>query len=297
MFPTSSLNPNRNRSKDTRTLPEPQAPAPLPGILARIVETKEEELRRLRPREDVLRHAAEAAPAPRDFRAALARPGSVSLIAECKRRSPGAGRIRPDLDVARLAEGYSASGAAALSVLTDETYFGGSLADLRSARDSVTIPVLRKDFTLEPVHVLEARAAGADAVLLIVRILTDATLVELIGAAHDLGMATLVEAHDRDELERALGAGAEIVGINNRDLATFTTDLETTVRLLDEVPPDRLVVSESGIRNVDDVRLLGAAGVDAILVGETLLRASDPALAAASLCGVPTARRVATGGD
>jgi len=277
-------------------LPEPQASGRLPGILARIVETKESELRLLRPRADELRRAAEAAPGPRDFSSALARPGTVSLIAECKRRSPGAGEIRPGLDPADLAQGYAAAGASAISVLTDEEYFGGSLADLRLARTAANLPVLRKDFTLEPVHLYQARAAGADAVLLIVRILTDEALGDLLALAADLTLGALVEVHDRAELERALRAGARIIGINNRDLATFTTDLHTTVRLLDDVPPDRVVVSESGIGGVDDVHLLADAGVDAILVGETLLRARDRSRAAASLAGVRTTPRVGAGG-
>ncbi|HKJ01602.1 MAG TPA: indole-3-glycerol phosphate synthase TrpC [Longimicrobiales bacterium] len=258
----------------------------MPGILASIVETKHGELESLRARREALERSAAAAPPPRDFRSALAGGDAVSLVAECKRRSPGAGAIRPGLDPVALTLGYQRAGASALSVLTDVQYFGGSLADLEAVRAAVDIPVLRKDFTVDPLHVVEARGAGADAVLLIVRILDDARLRELLGLAADLGMGALVEAHDAAEVRRALEAGADIVGINNRDLATFTTDLETTLRLLDQVPPGVVVVSESGIRHEADVARLGLAGVDAVLVGETLLRADDPAAAAGLMSGV-----------
>ena len=268
-------------------MPETQGNGSLPGILARIVRTKHEELTQLAGRAGALEVGAAVGPAVRDFGAALGRADDVALIAECKRRSPGAGEIRPGLDPARLTRSYQGAGAAALSVLTDESYFGGSLDDLRAVRDSTTIPILRKDFTLHPLHLLEARGAGADAVLLIVRILDDAMLRSLHKEAEALGMAVLVEAHDAMELQRAVDAGASIVGINNRDLATFTTDLDTTLRLLEELPRNVVVVSESGIRTRDDVVRLGAGGVDAILVGETLLRGEDPGTAAASLCGVP----------
>jgi indole-3-glycerol phosphate synthase len=221
--------------------------------------------------------------------AALSVASTVSLIAECKRRSPGAGEIRPDLDPVSLSRGYESAGAAALSVLTDARFFGGSNRDLEAVRAATGVPVLRKDFTLDSLHVLEARASGADAVLLIVRILDDELLATLLEEARSMGMEALVETHDAREIRRALEAGADIVGINNRDLATFTTDVGTTVRLLQEVPDGVLVVSESGIRTRDDVARLGAAGVDGVLVGESLLRASDPAAAAAGLSRVPRA--------
>jgi indole-3-glycerol phosphate synthase len=210
----------------------------------------------------------------------------VALIAECKRRSPGAGEIRPGLDPADLTRSYEDNGAAALSVLTDGPYFGGGNADLAVVRDATDLPILRKDFTLDELQVVEARAAGADAVLLIVRILDDDTLRRLLEQARELGMDALVETHDAVEIRRALEAGAEIVGINNRDLATFTTELDTTLRLLDQVGDDVVVVSESGIRTPDDVARLGEAGVDAVLVGETLLRAEDPGAEAGRLSGI-----------
>lgn len=183
------------------------------------------------------------------------------------------------------------AGAAALSVLTDGPYFGGSLTDLGVAGSTTSIPVLRKDFTLDPLQVLEARGGGADAVLLIVRILDDDTLARLHTEASGLGMSVLVEVHDAAELDRALQCDAEIIGINNRDLATFTTDLDTTVHLLGQVPDDVVVVSESGIRDRTDVERLAGVGVDAILVGEALLKSTDPSEAAASLCGVPNRAR------
>ena len=260
-------------------------------MLARIVESKRHEVERLLPSETDIREAAERTPPPRDFRAALSGGHSVHLIAECKRRSPGAGPIRPDLDPLSLALGYGEAGASALSCLTDEEYFGGTLDDLRAISRGAGVPVLRKDFVLEPVQLFEARAAGADAILLIVRILDDRRLTALLETALALGMAALVEAHDALEVERALSAGAQLIGINNRDLATFTTDLDTTLGLIGEVPPEVTVVSESGIRSRHDVALLGSVGVDAILVGESLLRAHDPSRMAAELSGVPKAPR------
>lgn len=264
----------------------------MPGILSRIVGTKREELARLRERSRELESALDGARPPRGLAGALGTAGTVSLMAECKRRSPGAGPIRPDVDPVELARGYRSAGASAISVLTDETYFGGSLDDLRAIGYAVELPVLRKDFTLDPLHVVEARGAGADAVLLIVRILDDPALRSLHEEAAGLGMDVLVEVHDRAELDRALDVGAKLVGINNRDLATFTTDLSTTETLLDLVPDDVVVVSESGIRDRDDVIRLGRAGVDAVLVGESLLRADDPSQAAAELTGVPVVERV-----
>lgn len=272
-------------------MPETQASRAIPGILAEIVQGKREEVEGLRPRGAELERLAAAAPPTRDFQAALGSGSAVSLIAECKRRSPGAGPIRPDLVPAELTRGYESAGASALSVLTDARWFGGSLEDLAAVRAATTIPVLRKDFTVDPIQVVEARAGGADAVLLIVRILEDRTLRELLGLAADLGLAALVETHDAEEVDRAVEAGASIVGINNRDLDTFTTDLDTTLRLLERVPGDVTVISESGIRDAADVVRLGARGVDAVLVGETLLRAADPSEAAASLARAPRERR------
>jgi indole-3-glycerol phosphate synthase len=219
----------------------------------------------------------------------LARPDAVALIAEVKRRSPGAGEIRPGLDPIALASEYEAGGASALSVLTDQDYFGGRLDDLTTIRRSVTIPLLRKDFTLAPEQVWEARGGGADAILLIVRILDDGMLQELRLLAEELGMAALVEAHDAEEMDRALASGAKIIGINNRDLRTFTTRLETTLDLLVGIPESVVLVSESGIRTREDVERLGAAGIDAVLVGESLLREDEPGEKARELSGVQKA--------
>ncbi len=273
-------------------MPETQAHAPLPGILAEIVATKEREVEALRSRTRALERAAADHPPARGFARALRGGSSVALIAECKRRSPGAGAIRPELDPAALAATYEAAGAAALSVLTDATYFGGSPEDLRAARGATAVPALRKDFTLHELQILEARAMGADAVLLIVRILDDEALGRLYRFAGELGLDVLVETHDAGELARATELGAEIIGINNRDLATFTTELDTTLRLLERAPDNAVVVSESGIRTAADVARLGAAGVDAVLVGETLLRAPDPGAAAAALSGQARRPRV-----
>lgn len=264
-----------------------QAASSRPDILARIVETKDRELARLRPRGEELRARARDMPPTRDFAGALGAGESVSVIAEVKRRSPGAGEIRPDLDPARLAATYRRAGAAALSVLTDEAWFGGSLDDLAAAREASGLPALRKDFTVDPLHLWEARAAGADAVLLIVRILEQELLEELHGLAVELGLAALVEVHDARELERAVDAGARIVGINNRDLSTFRTDLAVTESLLGALPAGSVTVSESGIRTGSDVARLGRAGVDAVLVGEAILREPRPELKVRELAGHP----------
>ena len=272
----------------------PGGARPSDDILARIVATKWEEIRRLTDRAAELKDRARDAPEPRDFQGALELPKTVSLIAEVKRRSPGAGAIRPDLDPVSLAARYREAGASALSVLTDWEYFGGSLDDLAAVRAGVGLPVLRKDFLLVEDQVWEARAAGADAILLIVRILEDAPLRELRLLAEELGMAALVEVHDADELERALRSGVRILGINNRNLRTFETRLETTLGLLESVPKSVTLVSESGIRRSADVSRLGDAGVDAVLVGEALLRAPDPKVKAKELAGIGRVPRTGT---
>ena len=271
---------------------EAQGPRAGPDVLERIVETKREEAAALSGQASSLRRACAEAPHPRDLEAALRGEGSVSLVAEVKRRSPGAGSIRPELDPARLARGYQAAGAAAISVLTDGPWFGGSLEDLAAVRDEVSIPVLRKDFTLEDEQVLEARAGGADGVLLIVRILDDIRLRGLRELAESLGMTALVEVHGQAELTRALGSGARVLGINNRDLADFSTSLDTTFALLPEIPEHCVIVSESGIHTPADVARLGSEGVHAVLVGEALLRHEDPAVPASELAGRPRRERI-----
>lgn len=260
-------------------------------ILARIVETKASEVEALAGQAESLRARAAAAPEPRDFRGAVTGFDAVSLIAEVKRRSPGAGAIDLRLDPVHQAGLYLDGGARALSVLTDRVYFEGSLQDLRAVREAVGLPVLRKDFTIDELQIWEARSAGADAILLIVRILDDTRLRSFRELAEELGMAAVVEAHDAYEVERALRSGADVLGLNNRDLRTFETRIETTLELLDLVPEDVVVVSESGIFERGQVQRLGERGVEAILVGEALVAAGDPVELARSLSDVPITRR------
>lgn len=247
-----------------------------PTILDQIVAWKREEIARCQATMplDTVQAAAAQAPEPRDFAAALRQPG-VSLIAEIKRASPSKGPLRPDLDPVALALEYEAHGAAAISVLTDEHYFQGSLDDLRAVRRRASLPLLRKDFVLEPYQVYEARAAGADAVLLIVAALSDGDLRALHHLITTLGMAALVEVHDGVELQRALKVAPAIVGVNNRDLHTFEVNLDTTARLRPLVPAGVILVSESGVHNRADVARLAAIGADAMLIGEALVQAQD----------------------
>jgi indole-3-glycerol phosphate synthase len=220
----------------------------------------------------------------RPFSEALIDEG-ISLIAEMKRASPSRGPIRPGASVAEIVTAYQDAGARAVSVLTESAHFGGSLDDLAEARAACDLPLLRKDFVIDPYQVLEARAAGADAVLLIVAALGRERLGELMGAASDLGMDSLIEVHDEDEVEVAVEAGAELLGINNRDLHSLEVDLGTTFRLMADVPAGTVVVAESGITERGHVADLEDAGVDAILVGEALMRADDPAHAVRDLLG------------
>jgi indole-3-glycerol phosphate synthase len=229
---------------------------------------------------------ARAMPRARDFAGAL-RSGRIGCIAEFKRHSPSAGWIRQGADPAQIAQRYQVAGAAALSVLTDEPFFRGSLSDLRRARAACALPVLRKDFIVDAYQIVEARAAGADAVLLIVGALTDGALQALMGEAERWGLQVLCEAHDEAELDRALAASARIVGINQRDLRTFAVDTTLALRLRSRVPAGRTVVAESGIRSAEDVERLRAGGVDAILVGEALMRAADPGLSLQQLLAPP----------
>ena len=230
---------------------------------------------------DRLLAAAAAAPRPtRDFRAALAAPG-LSVIAEVKRRSPSRGALAPDLDPALVAKTYAEGGAAALSVLTDGPYFGASPADLGAASAACDLPVLRKDFTVDARDVADARLMGADAVLLIVAVLSDDELVRFQSLAADLGLAALVEVHDEAEVDRALAAGADIVGVNQRDLRTFDIDRTLAARLSARIPAGVVRVAESGIRARADV----PEGVDAVLVGESLVTAPDPTAAVRQLRG------------
>lgn len=225
---------------------------------------------------DVVLERGRRAPAARDFAAALRGPG-LAVIAEVKRRSPSKGPLAPDLVPGILARSYESGGAAALSVLTDEEHFGGSPADLVEARSAVGLPVLRKDFTVDARDVADARFMGADAVLLIVAALEDGELKAFHDLTIELGMAALVEAHDEAEVERALSAGAAIVGVNQRDLVTFRVDTDRAVRVAAAIPDHVVKVAESGIRDGDDARRLADAGYDAILVGEHLVTSRDAA--------------------
>jgi indole-3-glycerol phosphate synthase len=220
---------------------------------------------------------------PRGFAAALRAGPALSVIAEIKRRSPSKGPLAPDLDPALLAKAYAGAGAACLSVLTDAEFFAGSAEDLAEARCAVDLPVLRKDFTVGPADVCDARLMGADAVLLIVAALTTAELAELLGTARRLGLDALVEVHDEAEADLALSAGAEVIGVNQRDLVTFEVDTQRAVRVARALPGHVLRVAESGVRDRDDVRRLADAGFDAVLVGEALVTAPDPGAALAAL--------------
>ncbi len=259
------------------------------SILGQILATKRgevDEAKRARPRSALEAACRDAGPT-RGFAAALARPPGAPLrvIAEVKRASPSAGPIRPDADPAEIARDYQRGGATCLSILTDEPYFDGRLAFLAAARGAVGLPLLRKDFVIDPYQLLEARAAGADAVLLIVAALDDVLLGELMAGARQLQLDALVEAHSEEEANRAVAAGARVIGVNHRDLATFRIDMSLTGRLRPHVPEGTVLVGESGIKSADDARALADAGADAILVGESLMRARSPGDALAALLG------------
>jgi indole-3-glycerol phosphate synthase len=252
-----------------------------PDILQKIIARKHEEIaeRRERTPQAAVREAADAATQPRPFLQAMRERiagGEAAVIAEIKKASPSKGLLREDFDPAAIAQSYEAGGATCLSVLTDHDFFQGSELYLEQARDACSLPVLRKDFMVDPYQVYEARAIGADCILLIVSALDDATMGELADLAHALGMNVLVEVHDHDELRRALKLDVALVGINNRNLRTFETTLETTLSLLEDIPDDRLIVTESGIHTPEDVHLMRENGVNAFLVGEAFMRADDP---------------------
>lgn len=257
-------------------------------ILDAIVETKWKEIAASRSQTSAIELERRVADLPpvRDFAAALRKPGEVRIIAEVKKASPSAGIIRNDFDAVAIAKIYEAHGAACVSVLTDEAYFQGHLSFLTQARAAIRIPALRKEFILDRYQLLEARDAGADAVLLIAEILPGPRILELHDEATALGLHVLVELHDAEELNRVLDSGAQLVGINNRDLRSFHTRLSHTLDLMKHVPPSVTLVSESGIRNRDDMRLLADAGVHAVLVGESLMRSPDIGAALDALRGV-----------
>jgi indole-3-glycerol phosphate synthase len=259
----------------------------MPTILDKIVAAKRQEVARAKAAapESLLRGQLAAAPPVRDFLGALRQGPPIRLIAEVKKASPSKGVIRADFDPVAIARTYERHGASCISVLTDEPYFQGRLEYLRQVRAAVSLPVLRKDFIIDAYQVVEARAAGADAVLLIAECLDDAMLSQLHAAILALGMTPLVELYEPANLPRVLAVGAELIGVNNRDLRTFHTDLAHTLRLRHEIPADRVVVGESGIRTRGDVERLQAAGVQAMLVGETLMARADVGAAVDELLG------------
>ena len=251
-------------------------------ILARILEVKRAEIAAAKARAPEVERKAKAAAAPRDFVGAL-RTRDPAVIAEIKKASPSRGVLREEFDPAALARSYERAGAACLSVLTDAQFFQGSAAHLAAAKGTCSLPVLRKDFVIEPCQVYESRAMGADCILLIAACLAQGEMRELERLAHELGMAVLVEVHDGAELEAALRLETPLIGINNRNLKTFETRLETTLELLPRVPQNRIVITESGILSSDDVSRMREAGVRAFLVGEAFMRAADPGAALRSL--------------
>jgi indole-3-glycerol phosphate synthase len=259
----------------------------VPSILDQIVVSKRGEVERAKGAVPLVELRARLADAPpvRDFFAPLAAGGEIKLIAEVKKASPSKGLIRADFDPAQISQVYEAHGASCLSVLTDEPYFQGRLEYLEQVRQVVSIPVLRKDFILDTYQLVEARAAGADAVLLIAECLDDCHLRKLHNEALELGLTPLVEFYEPENLERVLAAGAQLIGVNNRDLRSFQVDLEHTIRLRRQIPLDCVVVGESGIETRDDALRLQAAGVDAMLVGESLMREPDMGAAVDRLLG------------
>lgn len=253
-------------------------------ILQRILATKREEITAGQQRTPLaeMKDRATDQPAARGFRRALdakINAGKPAIIAEIKKASPSAGVIREAFDVAAIAASYAAAGAACLSVLTDEQYFQGSGRNLKRARDAAPLPALRKDFTIDPWQVYESRVLGADAILLIVAALDDALLSELLALAADLGLDALVEIHNSEELDRALAVDAQLIGINNRNLKTFHTDIATTIKLKPRLADDVTLITESGIRTKDDVARLCKQNISGFLVGEAFMRADDPGAA------------------
>ena len=255
----------------------------VPDILACIVAHKRQDLNERGAELRLLEAAAEASvPGRRGFRKAL-ETSTPAIVGEIKKASPSKGVLSETFDPAAIAQLYEKGGACALSVLTDERFFQGKWADLQAAREAVGLPVLRKDFTIDALHVIEAAAHGADAILLITAILETGELRSLRELAESYGLDVLVEVHDEGELERALASGATIIGVNNRDLRTFSVHLDTSLRLGERIPADVLAVSESGIHSREDVQLLRGAGYRAFLVGEHLMRSPDPAAAIEAL--------------
>lgn len=263
----------------------------MPPLLEQIVAGVRATIPELRVKSKELERRAASAPVPPSFRSALTQGSDVALIAEVKRRSPSAGAISADLDPARHAAKYAASGAAAISVLTEQAHFGGAIDDLVAVCAEVRVPLLRKDFIVDELQLLESRAAGASAALLIVRILTPKRLEELLTFSRSLALDVLVETHTRAEIDVALTAGADIVGVNCRDLDTFELDPDRAWKLITAIPPDRLTVAESAMHTRADVEKAARAGADAVLVGTALSSAADPSALTRDLASVPRAAR------
>ena len=256
-------------------------------VLQRIIEHKLQEIEAAKQQvsQATLQSRLEEQTPPRDFLAALIESPEISLIAEVKRSSPSQGIIRADFDAVEIARQYASAGAACLSVLTDENFFGGKLEFLRDIRNEVSLPLLRKDFVIDPYQVVEARAAGADAVLLIAECLDDASLAHLFGMTQEMGMTPLVELYEPENLERVLRLGPRLVGVNNRNLRTFEVDLQHVVRMRQQIPQEIAVVAESGIFTRQQVRMLEEAGIQAMLVGQSLMEQPDVASATRELLG------------
>jgi indole-3-glycerol phosphate synthase len=266
-------------------------------ILDRIVEARRESIanRKSVLPEAALKFAVERAAPPRDFAGALSR-DAYNVIAELKKASPSRGILRENYEPAALAAGLEAAGAAALSVITEEEFFSGSLGDLKAAKKATQIPILRKDFIIDTWQVWEARAAGADSFLLIAAILDDAGLRELLDLGHSLEMEPLVEVHSREEIARAAGAGARLIGVNNRDLRDFSVHLETSLDLIESIPDECIAVSESGLQTHNDLVRLRHRGFDAFLVGEHLMKHADPAQPLRELLGTTGGNNGRAGG-
>lgn len=265
-----------------------------PDLLQAIIGATERLIQTRRGRESFAAldaRASSASPAGARFEQALGTVGRVNVIAECKRRSPSKGVLAADYDPAAIAGRYERGGAAAISVLTEPTFFDGALEHLTAVRQAVAVPLLRKDFIIDDFQLLEARAAGADAILLIVAALEQATLTRLQARAWELGLAALVEVHDDEELTRAIDAGARVIGVNNRNLRTLQVDVDASHRLATKMPADVIAVSESGLQSRDDLERLAAAGYRAFLIGERFMVDPDPARAIGELIGQATVRR------
>ena len=247
-------------------------------ILDDIVEHKKEELKRASRKLPLseLKNRLKGLPAPLNFYTIASRDNSLKVISEVKKASPSRGIICSDFDPVRIAKSYEAAGAAAISVLTDEKYFQGKLDYLSEIRKAVNVPLLRKDFTIDPYQIYEARMYGADIVLLIVAILDKPRIVEYLDIINSLGLSAIVEVHNAEELSIALDAGSSIIGINNRDLRNFEVSLDTTVELIKFIPKDTVVISESGISNPEDIRMLRKLGVNTFLIGESFMKSPDP---------------------